>query len=83
MVATCHIRGHLAFSEDGETWLYKDTGKPIADDRACPRCSKMPTPEGCDACLGYIPGVEAACCGHGVAKPYFIYKDDTFNNKEE
>jgi len=32
----------------------------------------MPTPEGHDACLGKLPGVGAACCGHGVDDAYAI-----------
>jgi hypothetical protein len=34
----------------------------------------MPTSEGYDACLGFIPGVESACCGHGVEEPYQMTK---------
>jgi hypothetical protein len=36
------------------------------------KCGKMPTPEGYDACLGYIDGVISACCGHGVEKQILI-----------
>lgn len=51
-------------------WLYEDTGKVAMDERPCPRCGEMPTPEGHDACLGTLPNVKSACCGHGVEKPY-------------
>ncbi len=35
----------------------------------------MPTPEGYDACLGKLPDVVYACCGHGITeKAYRIYK---------
>ena len=50
-------------------WFYKDNGKLLDDNRACKRCGKLPTKEGHDACLGTIPGVENACCGHGVIDP--------------
>jgi hypothetical protein len=40
----------------------------------------LPTPEGYDACLGYLPGVDAACCGHGVTRGAIHYKD---GHKEE
>lgn len=30
----------------------------------------MPLPDGEDACIGHIPGVKGACCGHGVDDPY-------------
>lgn len=35
------------------------------DDLPCGHCNKMDTPEGHDACLGTLPGVMNACCGHG------------------
>jgi len=31
----------------------------------CKLCGKPRTPEGHDACLGELPGVVGACCGHG------------------
>lgn len=50
-------------------WCFDDTGKQIDHRRPCARCRMPPTPEGYDACLGYIPRLEAACCGHGVEQP--------------
>jgi len=49
----------------------------------CLRCGKFPivgeekdtTGTAHDACLSNLPGVRAACCGHGVAKSYIIFKD--------
>ena len=60
-----HCRGHKTTYRNNE-WIYFDTGESISKKRPCIRCGKMPTPEGYDACLGYIPGVISACCGHGV-----------------
>jgi hypothetical protein len=31
----------------------------------CPHCNKARGPDGVDPCLGILPGVKAACCGHG------------------
>lgn len=47
--------------------------------RPCPRCGRVPTePRGPDPCLGNLPGVEAACCGHGRhderCRPYVILR---------
>ncbi len=28
--------------------------------------------EGHDPCLGEMPGITDACCGHGITKPYFV-----------
>ncbi len=72
MTVTCYIRGHLSFWKDEKNWLYADTDKAITDDRPCPRCDRMATPEGHDACLGHIPNVKAACCGHGISEPYIL-----------
>ena len=66
-----HLRGHSIEYKDGK-WYYSDTGEFANYDRPCVRCGKMPTKEGYDACLGYIPGVVGACCGHGVEKPIII-----------
>lgn len=48
------------YYEDGEEY----TGKNY---RPCPKCGKIPTQDGHDACLGTLPGVKYACCGHGVS----------------
>jgi len=77
MTATAHQRGHLiCFDKTRNEWVYADDGSPCVDcggadiDRPCVRCGQMPTDDGHDACLGHIPGVRAACCGHGVTEPY-------------
>jgi hypothetical protein len=66
-------RGHRIVW-DGNLWRYADDGTPAEDwggmARPCVRCGQMPTPEGHDACLGTLPNVSAACCGHGVREPY-------------
>ena len=70
-----YSRGNRVRAFDGkEGWYYMD-GQPFDDSRPCVRCGRMPTPEGHDACLGTLPGVEHACCGHGVTKPYQIAVD--------
>lgn len=66
MAITSYVRGHLV-TWTGTQWVYADNGEPIKNnERPCKRCGRMPTPEGYDACLGYIPGAKSACCGHGV-----------------
>lgn len=73
MTATCYHHGWLCVWRGG-VWRYADTGKPSNQPRPCVRCGRMPTPEGYDACLGYIPGALAACCGHGKQEPYVVYE---------
>lgn len=55
IAATGHKRGHPIQYINGQ-WVYIDNGVPISqEERACARCGRMPTQEGYDACLGYIP----------------------------
>lgn len=42
----------------------------------CGYCDKPNTPEGHDACLGTIPNVMNACCGHGVREQAYIQFED-------
>lgn len=46
-------------------WVYEDTEMKVDDKRPCRRCGRVPTTEGHDACLGKLPNVWSACCGHG------------------
>lgn len=65
---TSYQRGHLIkYNPIKELWVYTDDKTPITTERPCIRCGEMPTPEGYDVCLGYIPDVKSACCGHGVS----------------
>lgn len=58
-------------------WVYSDTGKPVAGDkRECGHCHRLPTAEDHDACLGELPGVMNACCGHGVSKDAYVQMND-------
>ena len=49
-----------------DRWRYRDTGEDTSIERPCKRCGSMPTPEGYDACIGYVPKAVSVCCGHGV-----------------
>jgi hypothetical protein len=40
----------------------------------CELCGQLPTPEGHDACLGTLPGVKFACCGHGKGPGYVVFE---------
>jgi len=68
------LRGHKIYY-DGETWRYADTHAPADDSRPCARCGEMPTPEGYDPCIGYVPGAVSVCCGHGVAEPICVMEE--------
>lgn len=74
MAARSRLRGHPIIWDEG--WVYEDSGQGIDDGRPCLHCNRFPTKEGHDACLGYIPGVTSACCGHGVGKMFVRMKDE-------
>jgi hypothetical protein len=57
-------------------WVYEDGVLMDKKERPCIRCGRMPTKEGYDACLGYIPGAISACCGHGMEKGYIVKQID-------
>lgn len=70
-------RGHCIEQRDG-AWRYVDTGDRVADDkdRDCGFCGKANTPEGHDGCLGELPGVMNACCGHGDPRDAYVQLSD-------
>lgn len=54
------------------TWIYCDTLEEKTDERPCKKCGlvfKFMTP---DACIGELPGVVGACCGHGIDREKYI-----------
>lgn len=71
MAARSFSRGHVIIY-DGSKWVYEDDGTDAMLVRACVRCNRLPTPDGHDACLGFVPAAISACCGHGVEPPYRI-----------
>ena len=72
MTVTGHSFGHPV------EWVYSDTKESATEGkRPCPKCGKFPTKEGYDPCWGELPNVKAACCGHGVTKPYVLLMDGT------
>lgn len=60
----------------------KNSGKEVKGDIPCVKCGRPPTPEGYDACLGFLPAVESACCGHGEGEGYYIFKREVRGLKE-
>lgn len=75
-----YSRGHeIIFNEDINKYFYADNGEEFHDQRPCAKCRKMPTKEGHDACLGTLPNVKYACCGHGVWEGYVVLFSDGGN----
>lgn len=79
MTLYAYQRGHEMYYDEGtEEWKYSDTGEVADHDRPCKRCGCLPTIEGHDHCVGSLRGVKAACCGHGVDRPYVYYYHQWF-----
>lgn len=62
-------------------WRYADNGITVELDknRQCGHCQLDNTPEGHDGCLGVLPKVMNACCGHGDAKDAYVQFNDGSN----
>ncbi len=66
------LRGNPIYY-DGKIWRYVDSGVPAIntrETRTCGVCKKHWTKEGHDPCIGTLPGVKNACCGHGEDEAY-------------
>jgi hypothetical protein len=62
------------------TW-YADDGETVDGqygvERPCPRCHETADDyDSPDPCLGQIPGVVGACCGHGNIEQAHVVFDD-------
>ena len=67
-MSTSKMNGNLIYyDEAAEIFRYASDDEPINwnNHRPCPKCGKRPLDTSEDACLGHLPGVVQACCGHG------------------
>ena len=72
------LRGHDIEKIDG-VWCYSDNKAQTHTEwriRPCGHCNQHNTPEGHDGCLGTVPGVMNACCGHGVTAEAYVMFDN-------
>ena len=76
-----YYRGHpVVCLEDEACERYaNDLTSTVGEDgagveRPCVHCGMMAAPDGPDPCLGMLPGVVSACCGHGVEEPYVLFR---------
>lgn len=74
------FRGHPTIYVDG-AWLYQDNMQPIpgwgGEARPCAKCgsAKWSGDGEPDECLGLLPGVTNACCGHGCSdRSYMVFE---------
>ena len=50
----------------------KPHGRGDNKNKQCQRCKLMLPESGPDPCLGHLPGVKFACCGHGSKEGGYI-----------
>lgn len=75
-MATAYARGYkIYYHQTDGLWRYTDNNQPLDNNRACKRCGRKPLAEGYDACLGHIPRVVAACCGHGRDEYKYVMQE--------
>lgn len=86
--------GHPTFIYDDEypteeiwldsPWRYEDTGELVRESppRPCAKCKGFMTEDGHDPCIANLPGVTAACCGHGSKPGYVMFEDRTILDGE-
>lgn len=67
-------RGHNIVQQENESWIYVDTGQMVSQnpDRRCGHCDLPNREDGHDSCLGVLPGVMNACCGHGDVRMSYV-----------
>lgn len=74
------LRGHRIEERD-DRWCYADTGEPTVEthgERPCGCCGVHGAADGHDPCLGTLPGVMNACCGHGQPGEAYVQFEDGF-----
>ena len=79
------LRGNKIYFD--RQWKYVDTGEPTIETyktRACGHCLKPNRADDHDSCLGELPGVINACCGHGnKSEAYVQYSDERIERGED
>ena len=72
IIATSRYRGHpIEYFND--QWVYSDTKELVSKNksRTCGKCG-IESKDDIDPCLGKLPGVNNACCGHGIPDEAYI-----------
>jgi hypothetical protein len=71
-----HLFGHPYYFDGDGVPRYCDNHEEVDWDntRPCRKCGGLRTPEGHDPCIANLPGVTAACCGHGAGIGYIGFK---------
>lgn len=73
MTARSKYRGHSIVWK-AKHWQYED-GEPTTSERPCVHCGRISRSGDPDPCLGKLPRVKAACCGHGEPDDAYMIFD--------
>lgn len=77
---TGYSSGHPIYLNDKGEWLYQDTNELVTTEsmatKPCTKCHIKPTTDGHDACIANLPGVQYACCGHGIEGHDYVKVND-------
>jgi len=76
MITSYKIGHIIEYNIENSKWYYLDNKEEANYFKPCPLCGNMPTKEGYDFCLGKLPGVKNACCGHGIKEGYIHFEND-------
>lgn len=74
MTATGITKGHTIYY-DGTKWCWVDSEEgldPVPEMIPCAHCGLESRQYEPDPCLGVLPGVANACCGHGNSKDAYV-----------
>lgn len=77
MTARSYFRGHpIVWDAFDECWRYEDDYTLLpgwgGEARPCAACGATWEDGQPDPCLGVLPGVDNACCGHGIPEEAYI-----------
>jgi hypothetical protein len=75
-MTTSTLRVHKIVFDEERCYTNGESTARTWEERTCGRCGQYPTPKGHDRCLGTLPGVTNACCGHGKAGSAYVQFDD-------
>jgi hypothetical protein len=75
-----YLRGWPAYiDKDNRYRWWNNNLKTSGNDRVCKLCkkkTKIIDGVECDPCLGKLPGVKFACCGHGAQEGYILFDNN-------
>lgn len=78
-----YSRGHLVFSDDDGNAVFEN-GTPFTENHSCAKCLLPCKENEPDPCIGWLDGVDFACCGHGIAGEAYVQAGGvTYESVEE